>query len=149
MPVVEATDGMAVEANRVYILPPNKYMTISGGVLRLTGPVERSGPQTSIDLFLRSLADDKQEKAICIILSGTGSHGSLGLKAVKAVGGMAMVQDPSTAEYPRMPESAIATGLADYVLPVEKMPEALIKYVQHYYVNGAKPARKGRKPRTI
>ena len=78
------------------------------------------------------------EKAICIILSGTGSHGTLGLKAVKAAGGMAMVQDPKTADYPRMPESAIATGLADYVLPVEQMPEALVKYVQHFYVNGGR-----------
>jgi len=137
MPVIEAADGMAVEANRVYILPPNKYITISGGILHLTGPVERDGPQTSIDLFLRSLAEDKREKAICIILSGTGAHGSLGLKAVKASDGMAMVQDPNTAEYPRMPQSAIATGLADYVLPVEQMPEALIKYIKHYYVNGA------------
>ena len=138
MPVVEAKAGMAVEANHVYIIPPNKYMTISDGILHLTGPVERGEPFTSIDLFLRSLASDKQEKAICIILSGTGSHGSLGLKAVKASDGMAMVQDPTTAEYPRMPESAIATGLADYVLPVEQMPEALIKYIQHYYVNSAK-----------
>lgn len=143
MPVVEATDGMIVEANCVYIIPPNKYMTMSGEALRLTGPVERGGLQTSIDLFLRSLADDKQEKAICIILSGTGSHGSLGLKAVKASNGMAMVQDPTTAEYPRMPESAIATGLADYVLPVEKMPEALIKYIQHCHVNGAKTGAAG------
>ena len=138
MPVVEAAEGMAVEANHVYIIPPNKNMTISGGVLRLTGPVERGSWQTSIDLFLRSLADDQLEKAICIILSGTGSHGTLGLTAVKAAGGMAMVQDPKTAAYPRMPESAIATGLADYVLPVEQMPEALVKYVQHGYVNGGR-----------
>ena len=101
MPVVEAAEGMAVEANRVYIIPPNKNMTIAGGVLRLTGPVERGGWQTSIDLFLRSLADDQLEKAICIILSGTGSHGTLGLKAVKAAGGMAMVQDPKTADFSR------------------------------------------------
>ena len=134
MPVVEAEEGMAAEANQVYVLPPNKYMTIAGGILRLTGPVERSGLQTSIDLFLRSLADDQMEKAICIILSGTGAHGTLGLKAVKAAGGMAMVQAPSTAEYPRMPQSAIATGLADFVLPAEQMPEALVKYVQHFYV---------------
>jgi two-component system, chemotaxis family, CheB/CheR fusion protein len=143
MPVVEATDGVAALANHVFIIPPNKYMTISGGVLRLTGPVERGGAQTSIDLFLRSLANDKQEKAICIILSGTGSHGSLGLKAVKASDGMAMVQDPNTAEYPRMPQSAIATGLADHVLPVGQMPKALIKYVQHYYVNGGKSGVEG------
>jgi PAS domain S-box-containing protein len=138
MPVVEAENDMPVEANHVYIIPPNKYMTIHGGVLRLTGPVERRTSQTSIDLFLRSLADDQQERAICMILSGTGSHGALGLKAVKAAGGMALVQDPATAEYERMPQSAIATGLADYVLPAERMPDALIKYVHHAYVNGGK-----------
>ncbi len=136
MPVVEATEGMAVEANRVYIIPPDKNMTISGGVLRLTGPVKRGNWQTSIDLFLRSLADDQLEKAICIILSGTGSHGTLGLTAVKAAGGLAMVQDPRTAGYPGMPESAIATGLADHVLPVEQMPDALVDYVRHFRVNG-------------
>jgi PAS domain S-box-containing protein len=136
MPVVEAENDLPVEADHVYIIPPNKYMTIHGGVLRLTGPVERRTSQTSIDLFLRSLADDQQERSICIILSGTGSHGTLGLKAVKAAGGMAMVQDPATAEYERMPQSAIATGLADYVLPPEQMPDALVKYVRHAYVNG-------------
>jgi two-component system CheB/CheR fusion protein len=138
MPVVEAGDGMAVEANRVYIIPPNKNMTIAAGVLRLTGPVERGSWQTSIDHFLRSLADDQLEKAICIILSGTGSHGTLGLKAVKAAGGLALVQDPNTADYPGMPASAIATGQADHVLPVEKMPEALVKYVQLFSVDGGR-----------
>ncbi len=136
MAVVEASDGMPVEANHVYIIPPNKYMTIADGALRLTGPVERRGAQTSIDPFLRSLADDQQENAICIILSGTGSHGTLGLKAVKANGGMAMVQDPKTAEYDRMPQNAIATGLADYILPVDQMPQALIRYAWHFYING-------------
>jgi two-component system, chemotaxis family, CheB/CheR fusion protein len=136
MPVVEAEHHMTVEANHVYIIPPDKYMTIHAGVLSLIGPVERRTSQRAIDHFLRSLADDQQERAICIILSGTGAHGTLGLKAIKAAGGMAMVQDPATAEYERMPQSAIATGLADFVLPVEQMPEALIKYVQHAYVNG-------------
>jgi two-component system CheB/CheR fusion protein len=135
MPVVEAANDLPVEANRVYVIPPNKYMTIHGGALRLTGPVERRTSQTSIDLFLRSLADDQQERSICIILSGTGSHGTLGLKAVKAAGGMAMVQGPATAAYERMPQNAVATGLADYVLPVEQMPEALVKYV-----TGRRPA---------
>ncbi len=138
MPVVEATEGALVEANRVYIIPPNKNMTISGGVLRLTGPIERGSWQTSIDLFLRSLAEDRQEKAICIILSGTGSHGTLGLKAVKAAGGLAMVQEPSTAAYPLMPESAAATGLADYILPVERMPESLVNYVRRDDLNRGK-----------
>jgi two-component system CheB/CheR fusion protein len=136
MPVVEAEHGMAVEANHTYIIPPDKYMTIHGGVLELTGPVERRTSPTTIDHFLRSLADDQQERAICIILSGTGAHGTLGLKAVKAAGGMAMVQDPATAEHDRMPQNAVATGLADFILPVEQMPDALIQYVQHAYVNG-------------
>jgi two-component system CheB/CheR fusion protein len=136
MPVVEVKNDMAVEADHVYVIPPNKYMTVRGGVLRLTGPVERRSSQTSIDLFLRSLADDQQERSICIILSGTGSHGTLGLKAVKAAGGMAVVQDPATAEYARMPQSAIATSLADYVLPPEQIPEALVRYVKHGYLSG-------------
>ena len=105
MPVVEAEEGMPVAADRVYVLPPNKYMTIGGGKLHLTGPVERAGLQTSIDLFLRSLAEDRQEQAIGIVLSGTGTHGTLGLQAIKANGGMAMVQDPGTAEYDGMPGS--------------------------------------------
>ncbi len=136
MPVVEARNDMPVEANHIYIIPPNKYLTIEGGSLQLTGPVDRRASQTSIDMFLRSLAEDQQERAICIILSGTGASGVLGLKAVKAAGGMTMVQDPKTAEYDRMPQSAIATGLADYVLPPEKMPEAIIQFVQHAYLNG-------------
>lgn len=135
MPVAEATDGLKVEPNRVYIIPPNKHMTIRQGVLELTGLVGNLS-WTSIDVFLRSLAEDQQELAICIILSGTGTHGSLGLRAIKAAGGMAMVQEPDSAEYPRMPQSAIGTGLADYVLPPEKMADALCKYVQHFYVNG-------------
>ncbi len=134
MAVVEAEEDTPVEADRVYILPPNKYMTISGGKLHLTGPVERGGLQTSIDLFLRSLAEDRQEQAIGIVLSGTGAHGTLGLKAIKANGGMAMVQDPGTAEYDSMPRSAIATGQSDYILPPEQMPQALMRYVQHFSV---------------
>lgn len=137
MPVVEVAEAMPVEANHVYIIPPNKYLTIQAGTLRLTGPVERGDPQTSIDLFLRSLAEDQRENSICIVLSGTGAHGSLGLKAVKSVGGMAMVQEPATADYPAMPRSALATGLADYVLPVDQMPAALIKYVEHGCAAGA------------
>jgi two-component system, chemotaxis family, CheB/CheR fusion protein len=136
MPVAEAADKLKVESNHVYIIPPNKYMTIDGGVLILTGPVQRRTMTTPIDLFLRSLADDQQERAICIILSGTGAHGSLGLKAIKAAGGMAMVQDPNSAEYDHMPQNAVATGLADFILPPEKLPEALVKYVRHSYING-------------
>jgi PAS domain S-box-containing protein len=133
MPVVEAEEGMTVAIDCVYIIPPNKYMTIGEGKLHLTGPEGRGETSTSIDLFLRSLAEDRQEQAIAVILSGTGTHGSLGLKAIKANGGMAMVQEPSTAEFDGMPRSAIATGLADYILPPEQMPRALIGYVRHVF----------------
>jgi two-component system CheB/CheR fusion protein len=119
-PVVEATEGMVVKPNHVYILPPNKYMTIREGTLRLTGPVERRGAQTSIDVFLRSLAEDQQERAICVILSGTGAHGTLGLKAIKASGGMAMVQEPKSAEFDRMPLSASTRGWPTTFCPRNK-----------------------------
>jgi len=138
MPVVEAKDKQRVQPNHVYIIPPNKYMTIANAALNLTGPVERGTASTPIDLFLRSLADDAQERAVCVIFSGTGAHGSLGLKAIKAAGGMAMVQDPKTAEYDRMPYNAVATGGADVVLPPEELPAALVNYLRHSYVNGAR-----------
>ena len=135
MPVVEAAEGTAVEADHVYIIPPNKNMTISGGVLRLTGPVDRSNWRTSIDLFLRSLADDQQERAICHhperdrVARGGGAQGGQGRRRHGHGPG------PQDGRLPAMPESAIATGLADYVLPAEQMPEALVKYVQHGHAN--------------
>lgn len=137
MPVAEVDDGTRAEPNHVYVIPPNCYLALHEGILHLTSPVERALHQTAIDGFLRSLADDQQERAICIVLSGTGSLGTLGLKAVKANGGLAMVQDPRTAEYGQMPQNAIATGLADYVLPVEQMPEALQRYLRHFVAEGA------------
>jgi two-component system CheB/CheR fusion protein len=137
MPVAEARDGQRIEADHVYVIPPNRYLTLHQGIVQLSAPPERGAGQTAIDPFLRSLAADQQERAICIILSGTGTHGSLGLKAVKAEGGMAMVQEPSSAEYNRMPLSAIDTELADYVLPPGQMPEELIKYVRHFVAGAA------------
>ncbi len=128
MPVMEAQDGMRIEVDHVYVIPPNEYLGVSAGALYLTKPGILHGAYASLDLFLRSLAEDLQEYAICIILSGTGSSGALGLKAVKASDGAAFVQDPATAEFPQMPESAIATGLVDEVLPVERLPAALIEY---------------------
>ena len=133
LPVAEAEEDMVVEANHVYVLPPNTYMTIGGGKLHLTGPVERGGLQTSIDLFLRSLAEDSQEQAIGIVLSGTGSHGTLGIQAIKAQGGMVMVQEPETAGFDGMPRSAIATGQADFILPPEHMAHALVQFTGRVY----------------
>src|SRR4029079_8124549 len=97
MPVVEATEGQSVEVNHVYLIPPNQYLALREGMLRLAGPVDRHGRPTAIDFFLHSLAEDQQERAIGIILSGTDSHGVLGIKDIKSRGGMVMVQDPATA----------------------------------------------------
>ncbi len=143
MEVVQVEEGMKVEPNHVYIIPPNKDMAILRGVLHLLEPVVSKGIRHPIDFFFRSLADDKREKAICIILSGTGTEGTLGLKAVKGEDGMVMIQDVKSAAYDGMPASAIATGLADYILPPEKMPEQLLKYVNQFYIKG------GRKPEGI
>lgn len=131
MPVMEAQDGQRLAANHVYVIPPDHYLSLREGVIKLSAPPARGAGETAIDPFLRSLADDQQERAVGIILSGTGTYGSLGLKAIKAAGGMAMVQEPSTAEYDRMPLSAIDAGQADYVLPPGSMPEELLNYVRH------------------
>ncbi len=129
MPVVEANQGMSVQRNRVHIIPPNHFLAISGGLLQLSESPKHRGWQTSIDFFLRSLAKDQGELAIGIVLSGTGSHGALGIREIKLAGGIVMAQDPKTAEYNQMPQNAIDTGIIDCVLPPDQMPEALLKYV--------------------
>lgn len=133
MQVHEVEDGVAVEPNCVYIIPPNKDMALLHGTLHLMDPDAPRGLRLPIDFFFRSLAQDQRERAICIVLSGTGTDGTLGLKAIKEMGGMAMAQDPESAKYDGMPRSAIATGLVDYILPAREMPEQLIAYVQHAF----------------
>ncbi len=139
MKVTQVEDRMPVQADCVYMIPPNKSLAISDGVLQLTDPVMRRGMRMPIDFFFRSLAEGQREKAICIVLSGTGSDGTLGLQAIKAKGGMTMAQEPATAQYDGMPRSAEATGMVDYLLPIEKMPEALLKYVRHFYIQAREP----------
>jgi two-component system, chemotaxis family, CheB/CheR fusion protein len=131
MRVVEAEDGMEIQPNRVYVIPPNADLAILHGKLQVLEPVARRGLRMPIDLFFRHLAADQKEKAISIILSGMGSDGTLGLKAIKENLGMVMVQDPSSAKYDGMPRSAINTGLVDYVAPAEDLPAKLIQYVSH------------------
>lgn len=130
MKVTEVKDGMTVESNQVYVIPPNRYLAILHKKLHLLQSSEMPGPRVPIDFFFRSLAKDQQHKAVCVVLSGTGTEGALGIRAIKGEGGMAMVQDPETAKYDGMPRHAIATGLADYVLPPDKMPAELIAFVQ-------------------
>ena len=139
MPVFQVEDGIEVTPDRVYIIPPNRDMALLNGKLRLLDPGAPRGLRLPIDFFFRSLAQDRQEQAIGIVLSGTGTDGTLGLKAVKGEGGMAMAQDPVSAAYDGMPRSAILSGMVDYILPPEKMPERLIAYGNHAFKGRQKP----------
>ena len=133
MQVFEVEDGMAVKPNCAYIIPPNRDMAFLNGTLQLLEPAAPRGHRLPIDFFFRSLAQDQRERAICIVLSGTGSDGTQGVRAIKGEGGMAMAQNPESTEYDGMPRSAIATGLVDYVLPAAEMPAQLIAYVAHAF----------------
>src|ERR1700739_2471324 len=138
MKVQQAADGMPVEREHVYLIPPGAYLSIRGGALRLSEPRERHGARLPFDFFLRSLAEELGERAICVILSGTGGAGSLGLKTVKEKGGLVIAQDPDEAEYDGMPRSAIMTGAVDLVLPVANIPEILAKFGRQMVRNGAR-----------
>jgi two-component system, chemotaxis family, CheB/CheR fusion protein len=132
MSVRQAEDGMAVEPNSVYTYPPGRPMSIRGGRLVLEKPTERTHVEAAINLFLSSLADDRGSTAVCIILSGSsGQDSPSGVRAIRAAGGMCMVQDPASAQFPAMPQAVIDTGLADYVLPPARMPGPLLDFVQH------------------
>jgi two-component system CheB/CheR fusion protein len=131
MKVCQIKDGTKVQPNAVYVIPPNKALGILKGTLQLMEPVQPRGANMPIDSFFRSLAQDQGPNAVCIVLSGTGTDGTLGLKAIKGETGMVMVQDVESAKYDGMPRSAVSTHLADYILPPSKMPEQLIKYAKH------------------
>jgi len=134
MKVLQIEDNRKIKPNNVYLNPPDKNVVIFNTRFHLIKPTQMHGVNLPIDCFFKSLSEDQGEKAICIILSGTATDGTLGLKAIKGEGGMAMVQDPESAKYGGMPSSAIATGLVDYILPVEKIPEKLVKYVKQPYI---------------
>ncbi|HEY7185631.1 MAG TPA: chemotaxis protein CheB [Vicinamibacterales bacterium] len=137
LPVDAATDRQVLQADHVYIIPPNRHLTVEGGLIRVAEPLDRRALRGTIDHFLRSLAADQHERAIAIILSGTGTEGTLGATAIKAEGGMVMAQDPTTAGQAGMPASVIATGLVDFVLAPEKMPESLLGYIHHPYLHAS------------
>lgn len=140
MPVIEALDQLLVEPNHVYIIPPNRDMEIFHGKLQLTVPNVPRGQRLPIDAFLRSLAEDQQENAIGIILSGTGSDGTLGARAILGAGGITLVQEPMTAKYDGMPHSVIHAGYATHILPVEQMPALLLSGVRHFIAHIEIPA---------
>ena len=128
MTVMQATDGMLLERKHLYIIPPASYLSVSGGALRLSQPEARHGARLPFDFLLRSLAEEYGERAICVILSGSGADGSLGLKAVKEGGGLVIAQNPDEAAYDGMPRSAILTGAVDLILPLARIPDALVKF---------------------
>ncbi len=136
--VFEVKDGMRVRPNCAYIIPPNRDMAFLNGTLRLLEPSAPRGLRLPIDFFFRSLAQDQRERAICIVLSGTGSDGALGVRAVKGEGGMAMAQTLESTEFDGMPSSAIATGLVDFVLPPADMAKQLMAYATHAFGNLAR-----------
>jgi two-component system CheB/CheR fusion protein len=128
MKVQQAADGMSLAPGHVYIIPPATYLSIKRGALRLSEPRERHGARLPFDYFLHSLAAEYGKRAICVILSGTGADGSLGLRAIKVEGGLVIVQSPEDAAYDGMPRNAVTTGLVDFVVPVAQIPKILIEH---------------------
>jgi two-component system CheB/CheR fusion protein len=133
MPVTQISDGMPVLQDHVYVVPPNRSLSIMRGVLLLSELEEGRGRHLPIDSFFRSLAQDQSDNGICVILSGTGTDGTMGARAIKGASGMVMVQDDASAKYDGMPRSAVAAGVADCVLPPKTMPARLVQYVRHLY----------------
>src|SRR5664279_1664013 len=130
MKVLQVKDRTRVRPDCVYVIPPNKDMSILHGVLHLLKPTAVRGMRLPIDFFLRSLAQDQQEHSVGVILSGMGSDGTLGLRAIKEKAGVVLVQEPATAKFDSMPRSAIDAGLADIVAPAEELPGKIAAYLQ-------------------
>jgi len=137
MQVIEAGEDMPLKPNCIYLIPTKKILTLKGGKLQLEEKVRNNHPNTTIDIFFESLAKDKKEKAVGIILSGTGSDGSRGIAAIKACGGTVIVQDPTTAEFDGMPNSAITTGLADLITAPGVMPDEMLHFLKEAPMIGA------------
>jgi len=131
MTLGEATDGETVAADHVYIIPPATYLTIADGALHLSKRQQSHGARLPLDHLLKTLAEDCGSLAGCVILSGTGADGSLGLTAVVEADGLVIAQEPKEAGYDGMPRSAIATERVDLILPIAKMPKALIDHFSH------------------
>ncbi len=131
MKVVQVRDRMRVKPDCVYVIPPNRDMSLLHGALHLFEPTAPRGLRLPIDFLFRSLAADQNERSIGVVLSGMGADGTLGLRAVKEAAGLVLVQEPSTAKFDAMPRSAIAAGLADVVAPVQELPKRILSYVRH------------------
>ena len=138
MPVLEAGEGARLQPGHVYINPPGRYLAIRNGTVHLSRPPATKGVRMQIDFLLQSLAEELGERVVCLILSGTGTDGSVGAKAIKEAGGLVIAQDPDEAEYDGMPRSAIATGAVDLVLRLADVPKTLATYGGHRYLSPGK-----------
>ena len=130
MKVMQVKDRTRVRPDCVYVIPPNKDMSILHGVLHLFEPAAKRGLRLPIDFFLRSLALDQQQQGIGVILSGMGSDGTLGLRDIKEKGGLVLAQEPASAKFDSMPRSVIDAGLADIVAPAEELPGRILAYLE-------------------
>ena len=130
MPVIQVRETVKLQPNHVYVIPPTKYLAMADGEIRLIEPEIILGKRVPIDLFFRTLAAAHGKDSVCVVLSGTGADGASGLKRVKEMGGLCLVQDPEEAEYDGMPRSAVATNLVDLVLPVGEMPAKILAFKQ-------------------
>src|SRR6266404_1458202 len=131
MPVLQVTKPVKVKPNHVYVIPPNHQLAFEDSMLRLVAPQQAMGRRVTIDLFFRTLAQAYGQRAVCVILSGTDSDGVIGLKHIRAQGGVTMAQDPNEAEHDSMPATAISTGMVDWVPPVEKMAPKLLEFARN------------------
>jgi two-component system, chemotaxis family, CheB/CheR fusion protein len=134
MPVVDATDCTRPEPNRVYVIAPGTLLTLEHDSFQVKRPEPHS--RTPVDAFFRSLAEDRGERAVGIILSGAGQDGTVGLKVIKEHGGLTLAQSPETARHDSMPQSAISAGLADHTLPVDRMPDTILQHVRYLTSRG-------------
>ena len=134
IPVSEASDGMPLEANHVYVIPANVDLTIANGALKLAPRTQAAGLHMPVDRLLRSVASQCGSRAIGVILSGTGSDGAAGVEAVKAAGGVTFAQDAATAKFGGMPQAAVATGCVDFILPPERIVAELVRIGRHPYI---------------
>src|SRR3954471_18562466 len=131
MPVTQVNEAVKVRPNHVYVIPPNHQLSFEDSTLNLLPPQQPAGRRVTIDLFFRTLAQAYGQRAVCVILSGTDSDGVIGLKHIRAQGGLSIVQDPNEADHDSMPATAISTGMVDWVLPVEMMAPKLMEFVKN------------------
>jgi two-component system CheB/CheR fusion protein len=143
MPVVQIVEGVVIEPDHVYVTPPNVQVDLVAGQLHLSPRPSDSSQYTPVDHFFRSLAEGAQSRAIAVVLSGTAADGASGLREIKAVGGIALAQEPGTAKFDGMPRAAVATGVVDLVLPPKELAQELVRIGRHPFIRHVEPRRDG------